>query len=105
MNLADMTGYAGLAGALIAGIAYIPQITHLIHEKCSAGLSVRAFSLWLLATLLITAHAIAIMDPVFIVLGLVQTAAIATILFYCKLYDGQVCPSHVTVAQVTKRSK
>jgi len=32
-----ITEIAGFAGAGLAGAAYIPQISHLIRARCSAG--------------------------------------------------------------------
>lgn len=84
----------GLSGALLAGYAYLPQITHLVRERCSSGLSERAFSLWLVASLLMTVHAVTIGAVVFVVLGVQQVAATSLIAFYCRLYRGRVCPSH-----------
>jgi uncharacterized protein with PQ loop repeat len=55
-----VTEIAGFAGAGLAGAAYVPQIAHLIRTRCSAGISRLAFEVWLLASLLITARAIAI---------------------------------------------
>ena len=58
--MARATELAGFVGAALAGLAYIPQIWHLIHERCPAGLSRLAFSLWLTASILVTSHAVAI---------------------------------------------
>jgi hypothetical protein len=33
----------GFSGAALSGYAYLPQISHLVRERCSAGLSERAF--------------------------------------------------------------
>jgi hypothetical protein len=54
------TQIAGFVGAGLAGAAYIPQISHLIRARCSAGISRLAFAVWLLVSLLITARAVAI---------------------------------------------
>jgi uncharacterized protein with PQ loop repeat len=89
----------GLSGALLAGYAYLPQISHLIREHCSAGLSERAFVLWLGASLLMTVHAITIGAVVFIVLGIQQIACTGTIAFYCRRYRDQACPSHQAEAR------
>jgi uncharacterized protein with PQ loop repeat len=89
-----MSELIGLGGASLAGYAYLPQITHLIRERCSAGISRRAFGLWLLASILITIHAVLLPAPVFILLGAVQIAAISTILMYSARYRGLVCPVH-----------
>jgi hypothetical protein len=34
---------------LAAGAAYVPQISHLVRARCSAGISRLAFEAWLLA--------------------------------------------------------
>jgi len=54
------TEIAGFVGAGLAGAAYVPQISHLIRARCSAGISRLAFGVWLLSSLLITARAVAI---------------------------------------------
>ena len=89
-----MSELIGLSGASLAGYAYLPQISHLIREQCSAGISRRAFALWLLASVLMTVHAILLPALVFIVLGVVQLGAISTILVYSARYRGMVCPAH-----------
>jgi len=84
----------GLSGASLAGYAYLPQIRHLIQERCSAGISRSAFLLWLLASVLMTIHAVLLPALVFIVLGAVQIGAIGVLLFYSARYRGLVCPAH-----------
>jgi uncharacterized protein with PQ loop repeat len=92
----DGPNMIGLSGALIAGYAYIPQITHLIKERCSAGISSGAFALWLLSSVLVTINAIYIHSIVFIVLGAIQIGATGTIYIFSVKYRGQVCPFHET---------
>jgi uncharacterized protein with PQ loop repeat len=89
-----MSELIGLSGASLAGYAYLPQITHLIREQCSAGISRRAFALWLAASILMTIHAVLLPALVFIVLGGIQIGAISTILVYSARYRGLVCPVH-----------
>jgi signal transduction histidine kinase len=88
------TQIAGFVGAGLAGAAYIPQISHLIRARCSAGISRLAFAVWLLASLLITARAIAIHAGVFIVLGGIQIVATAVIMIYATRYKNTPCPIH-----------
>jgi hypothetical protein len=52
-----VTEIAGFAGAGLAGAAYVPQISHLVRARCSAGISQVAFAVWLLSSVLITARA------------------------------------------------
>ena len=89
-----MSELIGLSGASLAGYAYLPQIRHLIHERCSAGISRGAFALWLFASVLMTIHALLLPSLVFIVLGAIQIGAISVILVYSARYRGLVCPSH-----------
>jgi hypothetical protein len=88
------TQIGGFVGAGLAGVAYIPQISHLIRAHCSAGISRLAFGVWLLASLLITARAIAIHAGVFILLGAIQTLATALIMLYAARYKDTSCPIH-----------
>jgi uncharacterized protein with PQ loop repeat len=88
------TQIGGFVGAGLAGAAYIPQISHLIRARCSAGISRLAFAVWLLSSLLITAHAIAIRAGAFIALGAIQIVATALIMLYAARYKDRSCPIH-----------
>jgi uncharacterized protein with PQ loop repeat len=83
---------AAATGVVIAG--YVPQIVHLIRQRCTAGMSVPAFSLWCLASFLFLIHAIMIGDEVFIVVQTVNLVAGALILGFCRKYKGRVCAFH-----------
>ena len=37
----------GIAGISIGMLAYVPQVVHLAREHCSAGVSGRAWAMWL----------------------------------------------------------
>ncbi len=89
------TEIAGFVGAGLAGAAYIPQISHLIRAHCSAGISRVAFEVWLLASILTTARAIAIHAGVFIALGGIQIVATTVIMLYATRYKDTSCPSHL----------
>ena len=84
----------GVSGAALSGYAYLPQITHLVRERCSAGLSERAFTLWLIASGLMTVHALTIHAVVFVLLGALQLTATFVIVYFGRRYRGSVCPSH-----------
>lgn len=92
------TELAGFFGAGLAGAAYVPQIWHLVHERCSAGLSRLAFGVWLAAALLVLTHAVAIGATVFIVLGGIQLVATTIILIYTTKYENSYCPTHLPYA-------
>lgn len=87
----------GFAGAALAGVAYFPQIWHLVSQRCSAGISRPAFAIWLLASLLVTVHAISIDAGAFIALGVVQVAATTTIVVCSTKYAGSLCEGHRSV--------
>lgn len=89
------TEIAGFVGAGLAGAAYVPQIFHLIRARCSAGISRLAFEIWLLASFLTTARAMAIHAEVFIVLGGIQIVATTLIMFYAARYKDTRCPVHI----------
>lgn len=89
-----MSELIGFTGASLAGYAYLPQITHLIRQQCSAGISRSAFTIWLLASILMTVHAILLPAVVFIALGAIQIGAITIILTYSARYRGLVCLTH-----------
>jgi uncharacterized protein with PQ loop repeat len=98
MNIPNMLG---LSGAVIAGLAYVPQITHLIKERCTAGLSSDAFALWLLSSVLVTINAVYIQSIVFMVLGGIQIFATAMIYMFTNLYRDQDCQFHAQPAHST----
>jgi uncharacterized protein with PQ loop repeat len=89
---------AGFIGVGLAGVAYVPQIWHLARERCSAGISRLAFAGWLVASALVTSHAIATQALVFTLLGAVQIVAILLILIYATKYRSSQCAGHVVVA-------
>ena len=92
-----MTEIAAFIGVALAAAAYLPQILHLVREHCAAGISTSAFGAWLLASLLITSHAVATREVVFIALGTVQIMATAIVLFYAKRYASSFCRGHEPV--------
>ena len=91
---AQVTSVLGFIGTILVAIAYLPQIGHMARERCSAGVSVKAWYLWLLSGLLIATHAFAVLDTVFIALQVVNILAIATVIVLAKRYQGMACQSH-----------
>lgn len=94
-----ITEVAGFAGAGLAGAAYVPQISHLVRARCSAGISRLAFEAWLLASVLTAARAVAIGAAVFVVLGGIQIVATTLIMLCAARYKDTPCPSHPLPAQ------
>jgi uncharacterized protein with PQ loop repeat len=92
MNVSQLVG---LVGTALVIVGYVPQIHHLIKERCTAGLSLPAFAVWSLASLLFLIHAALIRDVVFIGVQVVNLVAGGVIVAFCKKYDGQVCSYHL----------
>jgi uncharacterized protein with PQ loop repeat len=91
MTASQILGFVGTA--LVIG-GYIPQIVHLVKERCTAGISIPAFSLWCVASLLFLLHATVIRDTVFVGVQTVNLVAGGFIVGFCKRYEGHVCPFH-----------
>ena len=89
----DFTYVIGLFGAVLAGIAYLPQIIHLVNEKCSAGISQRAYILWLIASVALLFHAITLKSFIFILLSSIQVVSTFLIIFFSNKYKG-TCTLH-----------
>lgn len=86
----------GLAviGTIIVAVAYLPQIIHLIARHCAYGLNIQAWSLWLLASLLILPRAAASGDRVFLALQITNATAILLILLFSVFHQAKSCPRH-----------
>lgn len=85
----------GAAGIAISMLAYLPQVVHLAKEHCSAGVSSRAWAMWLVSSLLIGALAVHRHDAVFILLQISSLTSASAILFLGHKYRGLVCEAHL----------
>ena len=94
LNWNEFTVWAGYAGTAIVVIAYIPQVFHLIAMKCSEGISLRAYAMWSLGSLLLLIHALSIDAPVFIALTGFQLGATLVIALFSWKYEGRRCVIH-----------
>jgi lipid-A-disaccharide synthase-like uncharacterized protein len=83
-------GILGVVGIAISMLAYLPQVVHIAKEHCSAGVSSRAWSMWLLSSLLIGALALHRHDIVFILLQVSSLTSAAVILVLAHRYRGLV---------------
>ena len=88
----------GLAGIALSMLAYLPQVVHLAREHCSAGVSRRAWAMWLVSSLMIGALALYRRDLVFILLQLSSLTSAAVILFLAGRYRGMLCEVHAPLA-------
>jgi uncharacterized protein with PQ loop repeat len=84
--------FLGLLGIALGLLGYLPQVSHLLRQQCSAGVSVQAYLIWLSAAILLLSHAIAINDGVFILLQGVGAGLDLTVVFFATKYRGQTCP-------------
>jgi uncharacterized protein with PQ loop repeat len=84
----------GLIGTALVVIAYIPQITHLLKEHCSAGISRYAYTLWFLSALFLLIHSYLINDKVFVILQIWNIVASGVILLYSIRFKNGVCETH-----------
>jgi lipid-A-disaccharide synthase-like uncharacterized protein len=71
----------GIGGITISMLAYVPQVVHLGKEHCSAGISRRAWAMWLVGSLLVGTLAVHRGDFVFIALQFRTMTSAAIILF------------------------
>jgi hypothetical protein len=90
----------GIAGISIGVSAYVPQVVHLWREHCSAGVSARAWAMWLTSSTLIGALALHRHDPVFIALQASSLASTAVIVLLAHRYRGMTCEAHAHVRVV-----
>jgi lipid-A-disaccharide synthase-like uncharacterized protein len=89
-----MFEFLGVAGIAISMLAYMPQVVHLAREHCSAGISRRAWAMWLVSSLLVGTLAVHRGDLVFILLQLSSLTSAAVILLLAQRYRGMVCQYH-----------
>ncbi len=88
------TNWIGFAGTVIVIVAYMPQIIHLVKAQCSAGISLKAYGLWLISSFLLLAHAFNLNDAVFLALQSYQLGATMTIVVFAWKYQGSTCELH-----------
>ena len=93
MSVTELGGFLGVG---LSGVAYAPQIVHLIRCRCSGGVSRPAYIVWLVASILLAIKAIAIQAWVFVALGAIEVVATTLILFCAARYKDQYCHFHVS---------
>jgi len=84
----------GFAGVVLGFVGYMPQVVHLVRRRCSAGISVHAYLIWLTAAVLLLTHALLIYDGVFIVLQALGSILDVAVLFLAIKYRETACPDH-----------
>ena len=84
----------GMVGIGLSVFAYLPQVTHLSREHCSAGISPRAWAMWLASSLLVGSLAVYRRDYVFISLAATSLLSSTAILLLARRYRGMACSTH-----------
>lgn len=84
----------GMVGIGLSIVAYLPQVTHLAREHCSAGISSRAWTIWIASSLLVGALAVYRRDYVFISLAASSLLSSTAILVLARRYRNQACDTH-----------
>ena len=95
MQLEQIIGWVGTA---LVVIAYVPQIYHLLVEKCAWGISILTWIIWLIGSLLLLAYCILRGDLLFIVVQSINITAIVTTIFLARK-STRICPYHLSVVQ------
>lgn len=86
--------WLGILGTALVIIGYVPQIRHLLVERCGAGISLGAYTLWCSASTLLFVYAIIADEPVFIALQGYHAVACALILGLSIKYSTSRCQVH-----------
>ncbi len=95
----------GVAGVVISVLAYLPQVAHLARQRCSAGVSGRAWAMWLASSLMMGIVAFHHHDPVFILLQVSTLVSAAVIVFLVHRYRGMICATHALAAREAARAR
>ena len=93
----------GLAGIALSVLAYLPQVLHLARQHCSAGVSGRAWAMWLASSLMVGTLAIHRHDLVFILLQASTLLSATAIVVLVHRYRGMVCVAHALAAREVAR--
>ena len=80
-------------------------MVHLARQHCSAGVSGRAWAMWLTSSLLIGALALHRQDPVFIALQASSLTSAAVIVLLTHRYRGMVCETHAHLRATDPRRR
>ena len=84
----------GIAGIALSVFGYVPQVVHLAKEHCAAGVSTRAWTIWLVSGVLVGTVAVHRHDAVFMLLQFSSLTSASIILFLSRRYEGMACESH-----------
>ena len=86
--------WLGFAGTALVALAYLPQISHLVRAKCTAGVSLWAYLVWSISAVLLLIYAISTRDAVFIGLQAYQLLAATSIFLLSRRQHRRLCDVH-----------
>jgi len=92
----EMIGWAGTALVIVA---YLPQIQHLLVEKCAWGISVLTWVIWLIASTLLLLYCLLRRDFMFMIVQTINIIAILTTIIAVRR-SNRICPVHRGLSQV-----
>jgi uncharacterized protein with PQ loop repeat len=95
----------GVAGIVTSVLAYLPQVVHLARQHCSAGVSGRAWAMWLASSLMIGALAVHRHDPIFVLLQVSTLLSATVIVVLVRRYRGMICLTHAIAARDAARRR
>ena len=84
----------GWIGTALVIIAYYPQIRHLYVEKCSWGISMTTWWIWLVSSSFLLAYASMGGSTLFVLVQAINMLAIVATIILAKRSDN-VCPYHL----------
>jgi lipid-A-disaccharide synthase-like uncharacterized protein len=98
MPLEQVIGWVGTA---LVVVAYLPQIYHLLVQKCAWGISILTWVIWLVGSLLLLSYCILRRDLLFTVVQSINITAIVTTIFLARR-SNSICPYHLSVVQARR---
>jgi len=85
----NILAIGAVTAGVVAIIAYVPQVAHLIKVKDSKGISVVAWSTWFFCNFLLLIYAVSIKDIPYIIVESLSCLANLTIIFLTIKYKNK----------------
>ena len=94
----------GWVGTALVIVAYLPQIHHLLVEKCAWGISILTWMIWLIASTLLLFYCLLRRDFMFMIVQSINISAIVTTIIAVRR-SNNICPLHLKIAQASVGNK
>ena len=88
----------GWIGTVLVIVAYYPQIHHLWAEKCSWGISITTWMIWLAAGTLLLVYALLRRDVLFVIVQIINILAIIITIILVRR-SNNICPHHLSAVK------